>query len=86
MTAAMPAMSSIVPIAMPGDFRDAQVAHGSISFVARLIRTGSPHVGQALQFSLLIVLLSIPTILMRSLGPAPQRTALIGLHQLPHGM
>ena len=53
----MPAMSSIVPIAMPGDFRDAHAAHGSILFVEGLIRTGSPHFGQAPQFSLLAVLL-----------------------------
>ena len=81
MTAAMPAMSSIAPIAMPGDFRDAHVAHGSILFVEGLMRTGSPHFGQVPQFSLLTVLLSMATVLMRSFGPAQQRTALIGLHQ-----
>ena len=81
MTAAMLAMSSIAATAMPGDFRDAHVAHGSILFVEGLMRTGSPHFGQVPQFSLLIVLLSMTTVLMRSFGPAQQRIGQIGLHQ-----
>jgi hypothetical protein len=81
MTAAMPAMSSTAATAMPGDFREAHVAHGSILFVEGLMRTGSPHFGQVPQLSLLTVLLSMSTVLMRSFGPAQHRTVLIGLHQ-----
>ena len=80
MTAAIPAMIIVVPIAMPGDFRDAHVAHVSILFVEGLIKTGSPHFGQALQFSLTPVSFSMKTSLMRSFGPADEPTAHIGKH------
>ncbi len=77
----MPAMTSIVLIAMPGDFRDAHAAQGSILFVDGLIKTGSPHIGQVPQFSLLAVFLFMATILLRSSGPAQQPTAHVGKYQ-----
>jgi hypothetical protein len=46
-----------------------------------LIKTGSPHFGQAPQFSLLAVLLSMAVILLRSFGSTHQRTAHIGKNQ-----
>ena len=74
-------MSSIVPMATPGDFRDAQAAHGSILFVEGSINMGAPHFGQVFQFSLLTARLSMATILLRSFGPAQQPTAQIGKYQ-----
>lgn len=64
-----------MPIAMPGDFRDAHAAHASNLPVDGLIKTGSPHLGHVPQFSLLAAFLAMAVILLRSFGHVYQRTA-----------